>query len=907
MERANAANRRPAHRAGAQAQPGTSLLIEGWRGVNHSFALVNQYQILQLLNICGLRLFHHDLPLIGMDWNRTDNNPDFPPEAQQRIDALPPAGDARVDCVYRISVPFVAGAEDDRCRTLTFMATELGMVASAIAVAPERYPFFTRDGNFIITPSRWSRERLVEFGFPAEKVLIVPHGADTAMFRPLDAGERATMRANLGIREDETVFVNVGGAFWNKGVDVLLLAFAILRQQGRQVRLIIKDQRGLYGVSIEETIKKAGKNYPPLLQSDTLAAISVIPANLTRAQLRGLYGIADGYVSPYRAEGFNLPVLEAIACGTPVIVTEGGATDDFCPDGVALRIPGQLRSREALAPGLLASYIEPDIEALVGAMERLVCGRLDPGQFAEARGRVLEAFSWQRAAQGLARLATGHPEVETGSSPDCRSPVNSFDVFDTLITRRCLQPHQIFDQIGSKIGRSDFTQARIAAEMQLAGQNYTLSDIYDCLAALWQLTPEQTQALQSQEVATGVENVVPIEENLAKVRHGDLLVSDMYLPEKNIRDLLQAAGLCKRFGLVVSTSGKRDGHIWPKITSHFSISRHLGDNPISDLEMPARFGIAAEHTNLSAPTLVETWLAQQGLKRLALFVREARLRTWHEDPALRGLQKIQAEINIPILLLSTVQLMRVVREIEADRLLFCSRDCDLWLELFQALTARIGKDIEAFYFYTSRIARMKASPHYLDYARRMLGGRGLVVDACGTGWSLSHMFRSLGMEGRNAFFIHKCEPLAMYEKHAPTPETCTIHTVIRPVRYIPNVAIELVNTAEHGSVIDVNIVAETPIPVLGSEYESARARVALGVQRKAFLDALALMRNHDVEEIFHLPSESIANIVQALYEHLNVQPELSDVFISDYRKDAHEVYTTLNVLNGICTNPRPDR
>ena len=44
----------------------------------------------------------------------------------------------------------------------------------------------------------------------------------TAIFRPLSADERNVNRANLGIRDDETVFVNVGGAYWNKGIDLLL-------------------------------------------------------------------------------------------------------------------------------------------------------------------------------------------------------------------------------------------------------------------------------------------------------------------------------------------------------------------------------------------------------------------------------------------------------------------------------------------------------------------------------------------------------------------------------------------------------------------------------------------------------------------------------------------------------------
>jgi hypothetical protein len=76
--------------------PPTSLLIEGWRGLNHSYGLVNQYQILELLKIDGLRLFHHDLPFFNEQWNRLRNDASFPPDAQRQIDALPPAGDAHI-------------------------------------------------------------------------------------------------------------------------------------------------------------------------------------------------------------------------------------------------------------------------------------------------------------------------------------------------------------------------------------------------------------------------------------------------------------------------------------------------------------------------------------------------------------------------------------------------------------------------------------------------------------------------------------------------------------------------------------------------------------------------------------------------------------------------------------------
>jgi glycosyltransferase involved in cell wall biosynthesis len=417
-----------------------SLLIEGWRGLNHSYGLVNQYQILELLKIDGLRLFHKDLPFFNEQWSRLRNDANFPSDAQRQIDALLPPGDAHIDCVYRIASPVPAGADSDTRRTLTFMITELGFAPGNLAVPSDRYSFFTRDENLIITSTAWSRDRLAEFGFPAEKIRIVPLGADTGIFRPLGPGERSLNRANLGIHEDETVFVNVGGAFWNKGIDLLVRAFAELRTKGRHARLIVKDQRGLYGVTLEQIIQGVAKDAPHLFGSDTLSAISVIGGNLSPPELRALYGIADCYVSPYRAEGFNLPVLEAIACGTPVIVTEGGATDDFCLDGVAYRIPGQLRATEGLSSGLVGKYIEPKFDTFVDTMDKVATGRrFGERYFSETRARVLESFSWRRAAHALSRLAAGDTEVgdlcTRGRTPMDRSSLDK-RAFQTIYIER---------------------------------------------------------------------------------------------------------------------------------------------------------------------------------------------------------------------------------------------------------------------------------------------------------------------------------------------------------------------------------------------------------------------------------------------------------------------------------------
>ena len=79
-----------------------------------------------------------------------------------------------------------------------------------------------------------------------------------------------------------------------------------------------------------------------------------------------LYQAADIYVSPYRAEGFNIPVLEAMACGIAVICTAGGPTDDFVNEASCRKI--QSKKLPFTVGDEELSLLQPDVEHLIDLM-----------------------------------------------------------------------------------------------------------------------------------------------------------------------------------------------------------------------------------------------------------------------------------------------------------------------------------------------------------------------------------------------------------------------------------------------------------------------------------------------------------------------------------------------------------
>ncbi|MFA7279080.1 MAG: glycosyltransferase family 4 protein [Sterolibacterium sp.] len=380
------------------------VLIEGWRGINHSYAMVNQYQLLELSKLTDFSLFHRDIPFGAQNWNTVDNNPNFPEAMRAAIQAVPSPQKQKFDTVFRIAWPFQRSDEKAK-KTLTFLTAEYGLGREHFPPAGPSLQRMIGGNASVVTPSHWSKMKLMEFGFPEQKISIVPHGVSSEIFYPLTPQEKNAVRQNLGLTPDDFVFLNLGAMVDNKGVDILLRAFSVIRKRHPQARLVLKDEQKLYHIKGVDVLQRIMQNHPGLSSDELLGSIKLLSVTLPMHEMRHLYGIADVYASPYRAEGFNLPVIEAIACGIPVIVTAGGATDDFCEPRTAATITANRINNTDRGFNVPGYTLEPDIDNLIQAMEEAIASpRANTEPFKEGRQQLIEDYSWAACVKQLVKL-----------------------------------------------------------------------------------------------------------------------------------------------------------------------------------------------------------------------------------------------------------------------------------------------------------------------------------------------------------------------------------------------------------------------------------------------------------------------------------------------------------------------
>jgi glycosyltransferase involved in cell wall biosynthesis len=208
------------------------------------------------------------------------------------------------------------------------------------------------------------RQRLY---LPAERVTTIAYGVDTS-FRPSSPEQIAAMRQALGLADPYVLYVGINKP--HKNLVRLVQAWARTPDTVRgDTRLVLAGREDPRYPQTRQTIAQLG-----LQESVTI--LGPVPD----ADMAALYGGAVAFVFPSLYEGFGLPVLEAMACGTPVMASNRSSLPEVVGDA-----------------GLLVDPL--NIDALAAALSRLL---RDAGLRRELSAQGLaraRRFTWARAAK----------------------------------------------------------------------------------------------------------------------------------------------------------------------------------------------------------------------------------------------------------------------------------------------------------------------------------------------------------------------------------------------------------------------------------------------------------------------------------------------------------------------------
>lgn len=413
-------------------------------------------------------------------------------------------------------------------------------------------------------------------------------------------------------------------------------------------------------------------------------------------------------------------------------------------------------------------------------------------------------------------------EVGRAVTAATRRVIHTFDIFDTLIARRCIDAHRVFDEVEARSGVAGFAEARKEAERRVYHREYTFSDIYAGVRDLLQLSDEQTEQLMHLEVMVELDNVIPITAMQRRLTQESVLITDMYLPVPVIRELLARAGVQRELPILISSHGKSGGSTWHYFAEQGIQCMHHGDNERSDVVNARQAGMRARFAPATRPTDFEALLLQRGAEQAARALRAARLQVDPEGLP-DWLQRLQFNLNLPFLLVSVLDLLSEVRERGIERVLFASRDGRHLQAAFLALRDRFDDllGVQAHYWFTSRVARTRGSHDYVRYCEQMFEGRTAIVDLCGTGASITKLLRDLGQD-HEQFLIYLAQKVSDRDYSNRMAQGYGLGTAddLIPVRsafdtatYINNAMIEELNYVPEGMVRDVMLTPGGVLPV----------------------------------------------------------------------------------------------
>ena len=252
----------------------------------------------------------------------------------------------------------------------------------AYMLAAERAMFLHPELRAVICNSDMVRGQIRRrFGVADDKLLLIRNGVDLDRFRPPTADERARARTALGLEPSATVFAFVGSGFERKGLSAAIDALARTPAASAATLLVAGTDR------------RAGRWRAQATRSGAADRIRFLGGV---GDVRPLLWASDAFVLPTLYDPFPNAVLEALACGLPVISSTGSGASELIRDGVNGYVSDAL-----------------DVDAIAAAMRALA----DPAlRDRMARAARASAEPWSLAALAEALIGLYRGLIESGRS-----------------------------------------------------------------------------------------------------------------------------------------------------------------------------------------------------------------------------------------------------------------------------------------------------------------------------------------------------------------------------------------------------------------------------------------------------------------------------------------------------------
>ena len=210
--------------------------------------------------------------------------------------------------------------------------------------------------------------------FERTDVVVIRNGVDTRRFSPeLRLARRTSVRGQFSLSLGDFCILLIGNDWKTKGLDTLLSALALCRELPLKLLVVGTDDRDAY----ETTVRACGI-------ADRVRFLDPSPDVLQ------FYAAADVYVGPSLEDAYGLPILEAMACGMPVIASPRAGASEIINDkwnGMILRDP---QDSQELAGLLRTLYANPELCRQIGQEGRLTAQQQTWDRNAEAVWQLLK-------------------------------------------------------------------------------------------------------------------------------------------------------------------------------------------------------------------------------------------------------------------------------------------------------------------------------------------------------------------------------------------------------------------------------------------------------------------------------------------------------------------------------------